>query len=80
MIKDPVPGHCPVCGRNVFQTIIKREIKDWEDPDLAWKWWCHGCNSWFTWDEHTRKVRGIETHFMRGSGVTYLYRRLMKER
>lgn len=63
---EPVPGHCPVCGLNVFQTIIKREIRDGQDPDLCWRWWCQHCNSWFTWDAETRRVRNIETWFMNG--------------
>lgn len=63
---EPVPGHCPICNLNIFQTAIKREIKDWQDPDLCWRWWCQYCNSWFTWDAETRKVRNIETHLMHG--------------
>ncbi len=64
--KIAVPGNCPVCNLNIFQTTIKREIKDWQDPDHEWRWWCHYCNSFFTWDAESRIVRNVETRFMRG--------------
>lgn len=61
----PVPGNCPVCELNVFQVRIVQANVLVED-DGSTNWWCQGCNSWFQWNEETRKVRDIETHFMRG--------------
>lgn len=60
----PVPGNCIVCGLNVFQTIIKRDGKSWETGRT--RWWCHHCNSWFTWESQDRVVGEIETVFSRG--------------
>ncbi len=64
--KIAVPGNCPVCGLNIFQTAIKREIKDWQDPDHEWRWYCQYCSSFFTWDAESRIVRRVETRFMHG--------------
>jgi hypothetical protein len=64
-MSKPVPGNCPVCALNIFQVKIVRANALVEE-DGATQWWCHGCNSWFMWNEETRRVRDIETVFMHG--------------
>lgn len=63
--KKPVPGNCPVCQLNIFQTYIKKANRVIED-DGSTQWWCQRCNSWFFWNQETRRVKDIETQFMRG--------------
>jgi hypothetical protein len=65
--QTPVPGNCPVCRFSVFGTrIVRLAVRDWTTDPLRCRWWCHNCNSFFTWEASDRIVSNIETHFKRG--------------
>jgi hypothetical protein len=60
----PVPSDCPVCRLGVFCTPIVRQLKSIHTGRT--KWWCHYCNSFFSWEASDRIVAEIETAFPRG--------------
>lgn len=61
----PVPSHCPVCRMGVFtKPIVRLGCKSWKS--MRCRWWCHFCNSFFTWEASDRIVSEVETAFPRG--------------
>lgn len=43
---------------------MRLAVRDWKS--MRCRWWCHHCNSFFTWEASDRIVSNIETQFPRG--------------